>query len=52
MKRKKDRYKSLSETIGRDASPKRKLNPPVFEENLVSLYQPGSVLRYLVQPFK
>lgn len=52
MKSKKSNYKAISETIGRDASPKRKLNPPVFAYEPVSISQPGSVLRYLVQTFK
>jgi len=31
----------ISSTIGRDAKPIRKLNPPKFEESLISLHNPN-----------
>lgn len=34
-------YEAISKTIGRDARPTQKLNPPVFEDATISLHKKG-----------
>ncbi len=34
-------YEAISKTIGRDARPTQKLNPPHFEDATISLKKPG-----------
>lgn len=41
-------YEAISQTIGRDARPVRKLKPPVFEEDLKTAHTPNIAFMHSV----